>query len=336
MIVLTGADIRGFYTALGIELPGWAQREAPAHCFAAPDVHNREDRTPSTSVNLETGAWYCHGCGASGGAYHAARAVGCSHESAIELMADHGLVERSGRFLAQEPALSSTTRPSRASEPRDAALNVSESDLKRWQESLLRRPALVASLQRERAWALPVMRELGLGLDCSGRVTIPIRDADEALRGVLRYQPWPAGEPKMLAAPGTRLGLMPHPARERSPWVILVEGPPDMLAARTYGLPAIAVPGARAWRREWAQPLTGRRVTVVMDCDLPGRAAARRIAADLRGRCEIEVIDLDQRRGDGYDLTDALLSHPQYTVVGIRHSASWPPPATRSREELER
>jgi hypothetical protein len=51
---LPDADIRGFYAALGIELPGWAQREASVRCFAAPDAHARGDRDPSCSVNVET------------------------------------------------------------------------------------------------------------------------------------------------------------------------------------------------------------------------------------------------------------------------------------------
>ena len=33
---LPGADVRGFYRALGVELPGWAKREAPVGCFADP------------------------------------------------------------------------------------------------------------------------------------------------------------------------------------------------------------------------------------------------------------------------------------------------------------
>ena len=52
----------------------------------------------------------------------------------------------------------------------------------------------------------------------------------------------------MLAVPGTRLGLIPHPAKETSDRILLVEGPPDMVAARS-GLPAIAIPGTNAWRR---------------------------------------------------------------------------------------
>ena len=52
---LPGADVRGFYSALGIELPGWAQEEASIACFADPDAHARGDRDPSCSVNVETG-----------------------------------------------------------------------------------------------------------------------------------------------------------------------------------------------------------------------------------------------------------------------------------------
>jgi hypothetical protein len=59
---------------------------------------------------------------------------------------------------------------------------------------------------------------------------------DGGLRGVLRYAPTHERAPKMLAARGTRLGLIPHPAAEPSEWVVLVEGPPDMISARSRGL----------------------------------------------------------------------------------------------------
>ena len=69
---LAGADIRGFYSALGIELPDWATVEASVRCFADPDAHAHDDRDPSCSINLTHGAWHCWGCGAKGGAYDAA------------------------------------------------------------------------------------------------------------------------------------------------------------------------------------------------------------------------------------------------------------------------
>ena len=58
---LPGADIRGFYRVLEVLLPAWATTEASLRCFANPGAHAREDRDPSCSVNLQTGAWHCWG-----------------------------------------------------------------------------------------------------------------------------------------------------------------------------------------------------------------------------------------------------------------------------------
>ena len=74
---------------------------------------------------------------------------------------------------------------------------------------------------------------------------------------MLRYAPSHDHAPKVLAVRGTRLGLIPHPCTESSTWVVLVEGPPDMISARSRGLPAIAVPGDDAWEPEWARLLVG-------------------------------------------------------------------------------
>jgi hypothetical protein len=94
---LPGADVRGFYQALGIDLPGWAQHEAPVRCFADPDAHARGDRDPSCSVNIETGAWHCWGCGAKGGAYDAALARGLDSRQASELKAAYSLGQRDSK-----------------------------------------------------------------------------------------------------------------------------------------------------------------------------------------------------------------------------------------------
>jgi DNA primase len=151
------------------------------------------------------------------------------------------------------------------------------------------------------------MHEVGLGID-RGRITIPIRDEVNALIGVLRYQPYETGRPKMLAVPGSCLGLVPHPTLEKSAHVMLVEGPPDMVAARSRGLPAVAVPDDHAWRDDWAHILAGRQVTVVMDADAAGRKAAARIENALADISDVRVHDLAPSREDGYDLTDWLMS----------------------------
>ncbi len=151
------------------------------------------------------------------------------------------------------------------------------------------------------------MLQLGLGFD-GDRITIPIRDETGRLIGLLRYQPWAERRvAKMLAAPGSRRGLVPHPGIETSRQVLLVEGEPDMIAARSVGLPAIAVPGAGGWQSGWPPLLADRAVAVVMDGDEAGRRAAAAIMSDLSATCDARALDLAPERADGFDLSDWLM-----------------------------
>ena len=310
-LTLAGADIRGYYAALGVRLPGWARTEAAVRCFADPAAHRRDDRNPSCSINLDHGAWHCHGCGARGGAFDAAVVAGYSDRDAIELMIRHGLTEpRTTHATAgrrQEVGRRhQQTRTHRTPGPR---LAIGKDDLDRWQVRLAHRPNLIMRLTIERGWRPATMRELGMGLD-GDAVIIPVPDARRRLVGVLRYRPWPSpGQPKMRALAGSVRQLLPHPVTETAHRVLLVEGEPDMIAARSRGLPAIAVPGVDSWRPEWARWFAGRTVAIVADADAAGRALATRAADDLAGVAQPRIVDLAPRREDGYDLTDWLLDH---------------------------
>lgn len=320
---LPGADIRGYYHALGIHVPDWAQHEAAVRCFADPAAHRHGDRNPSCSVNLEHGAWRCHGCGARGGAFDAATKLGLSERGAIDLMIRHGVTSRrlrpdTGHSPLQREVRSETattmTRPTR-----HLPFAVGESDIRQWQTALTAQTTVIARLTRERRWLYSTMWELGLGYD-GGRITIPVRDRDQRLTGLLRYRPWRTlGQSKMIAVSGSRRALLPHPAAEPSREILLVEGEPDMIAARSHGLAAIAVPGVDAWRPEWAPLLAGRDITIVMDADAEGRRAAERIAQDLRGLATATVLDLTPERGDGYDLTDWLVAGRSVAGVSSAH-----------------
>ena len=323
------SDIRSLYAELGVLLPDWAQCNATVRCFANPDAHAHADRNPSCSVSLEHGAWQCWCCGAHGGAYDAALALGRTPASAMELLIRHGLAE--ARPVTEMPAAPSAVQPRPAllaSPPMRAELAASDRDVTRWHDALFApsRSAYRDALCRERLWSRHVLRELQLGY-ADERITIPIRTATGELRGVLRYHPR-GRRPKMLAVTGTRLGLIPHPSREPSRCVVLVEGPPDMIAARSRGWPAIAVPGDHAWRQLWARLLAGRQVTVVMDCDAAGRAAADRILADLDGICDARTVDLDPSRTDGFDLTDFLRALRHARRPSCRRSSSSKPTIT--------
>ena len=314
--IAIGADIRGYYDHLGVDIPEWASREVNVRCFADPDAHRNGDRHPSCSVNLEHGAWHCHGCGAKGGLYDAATALGYSARAAIDLMVRYGLTER--RFSSAGVSSGSGTshaQPRRLPRPR---FTVTERDVRHWQNALSSQTALIGRLTRERAWFYSTMLELEIGYDC-GRLTIPVRDEHGQLAGLLRYQPWPRGDqPKIVAATGSRRRLLPHPATETAARLLLVEGEPDMIAARSRGVPAIAVPGAETWRPEWARLFAGRDVTIVMDCDREGRRAAERIAQDLYGLADARVFDIAPDRRDGYDLTNLFLDHPRLATEVLR------------------
>ena len=322
-------DVAAFYAALGIDLPAWAQRNAAVRCFANPDAHARNDRTPSCSVSLESGAWLCHGCGAHGGAYDAAIALGHSPRSAIDLMVRYGLADRRAPDGHRNRVPRARVTPTRGSGHPERRLAATEADVQRWHRALMsaHSTALRHRLARERGWDELAIEELGLGLDGS-RITIPIREADGQLCGVLRYLAG-AQVRKMLAIPGSHLGLIPHPASETSQRILLVEGPPDMIAARSRRWPAIAVPGTHAWRPAWAQLLRGRDVVVVMDSDGAGRDAAQRIVADLRPLAIARTVDLAPGRSDGFDLTDWLLMQPHQRRATCNTSSSSRPTIRR-------
>jgi len=322
---LPSADVRGFYAALGVDLPGWVRREASVRCFAAPDAHAHGDHDPSCSVNVETGAWRCWGCAAMGGAYDAAVARGRKPREAMDLLIAYGLAERrSGTPARSAPgsvAAGPIERFGHPSQPRHLKPAMGEQELAVARACLceLRWPPRVLRPGQARVWSRATLLELGCGFE-RGRVIIPVRDARDELRGVLRYAPSHDRAPKMLAVPGTRLGLIPHPAAEPSQWIVLVEGPPDMVSGRSRGLPALAVPGDDAWQPAWARLLAGRCVSIVMDCDYAGRAAAIQIASDLNAAgARASIIDLAPDRDDGFDLSDWL-----------DHRREWPPARIRA------
>jgi 5S rRNA maturation endonuclease (ribonuclease M5) len=323
---MAGGDMRAFYQALGIDLPGWAHTEAPVRCFAAPDAHKREDRDASCSVNLRSGLFNCHGCGACGGPYDAALVRGRSPREAFDLMVAYALAERRPRDTSPRTSRASTREPSRTpvgQQPRQrletaapASLAATGDEVHEWAEKLHRSLALIARLESQRGWSRRALVDLEIGFD-GERITVPIwrpstpadrvRAERPVLQGVLRLRVKPTQQPKVIAVPGTRLGLLPPPSWTRERRVLLVEGPSDMLAARSAGVPAIAVPGANAWRSEWATALERRTVVVTMDCDRPGRQAAARIAEDLERRgIAVAISDLAPGRQDGYDVSDWL------------------------------
>ncbi len=310
---LPGADIRGFYAALGLALPATDRAEASVSCFANPDEHQHGDRNPSCSVNLDNGTWNCHGCLDSGGPYDAAARRGRAPREAMDLLIAFGLAQRRGHAHtgSRRPVRPRPIRPA-PSPPPPRGLQLDEPQLAAWQRRLnaARWPLSELRAQQRALWQREVLTALGVGLD-GHRLAIPIRNAAGQLQGALRYAPTRrSGQLKAVAVPGSRHGLIPHPTSNGAEEIVLVEGAPDLISARSLGIPAFAVSAPDAWRAGWAELLAGRRVLVVMDCDRTGRTASARILADLHAAGARGVsVDLAPQRSDGYDLTDWLTHH---------------------------
>jgi hypothetical protein len=315
-----GADVGGLYRALGVHLPQRGPHEATVPCFANPNAHRREDRSPSCSVSLVSGAWCCHACGAAGGAYDAALTRGLSPRAAMDLLIAHGLAERRQQRSHQgrDPSARAPVTPPPPPVPAASRLTIPDAQITRWAHQLRRQEDLARRLARARAWDPRVTARLQIGWD-GRRVTIPVRDPAGRLVALLRYDPDPLRRgPKMLAAPGSRRALFPPPAAVSGDPLWLVEGHPDAIAALSARLPAVAVPGVLAWDPTWAGQFGGRRVIVCFDCDPHGRAAAQRVAEDLRATAAaVFVLDLAPERADGFDLTDVLLAGGLAGLAGL-------------------
>lgn len=308
--VLPGADVRGCYSALGIELPARAQREAAVACFVAPEAHVAGDRHASTSVSLVNGSFCCHGCGARGGAYDAALALGYTPRDAIDVMVRFALTERrqersGGRSRSAPPR--AARRQAQVDPP---VLEVVPADLADAHQALLADTARLNQLERDRAITRATIERFALGWD-RGRLVVPVRGPDGRLVAVRRYNPNPRRRgPKLLAARGSRRSLFPPPELLADP-LVLCEGEPDALAGLSHGLNATSVFGTHAWDPLWAPRFTGRPVTICVDCDAEGRALAARMHRDLTAAGAIVgILDLADDRDDGFDLADLLREQP--------------------------
>ena len=314
-------DVFAFFAALGVELPATGGADRSVRCFAGSDDHANGDRSPSCSVNVDTGAWHCFTCGARGGAYDAALVLGRAARAAAGLVKAHGLWRDSvgdhrpdtighstrdarrrvgsGRVRnsAREVSASRDERDAQRARVRAAPLPSPE-QVDTWARALQAQPALLDRVRVRKGWTPGALGVLGVGWGDAGwsirgeRFTLPIYDATGDLVNVVGYLP--GHRVKSLALKGRPRDLFPAPERLRTdghelfdggdgPAVWIVEGEGDAVAAQSLdpSLYAFAVPGSGGWKAEWCQRFAGMQVAVLCDHDAPGRALTDRVEGDL-------------------------------------------------------
>ena len=232
-------NVRAFYAAIGIELParGDARHRPLLRAVRRPPAHRHlalllgQPRVGRLELpRKQRPRWRLRRRGGE---------VGHSPRSAMDLLIAHGLAEpRAADYRPTDRQARQAPPPAQANQgPAPAALTpfaVDEEDIASWAAMLDDNSRLTRRLALERAWGIRVIRQLRIGFD-GARMTIPVRDAGGALQPVLRYDPFGPRDPQDAGHGGIAARADPDPAEIAPKSVVLVEGPPDMIAGRSCG-----------------------------------------------------------------------------------------------------
>jgi len=171
-------------------------------------------------------------------------------------------------------------------------------------ERLLNNPQKMKYLLEERKINEDMIRALRLGLDDRGRVVFPQINAEGELLNMKLYDPWCSDKRFKWQ--------YSHKGRETCPTpmvnftnnsLLMMAGEPDMLCAIGFGFENAVTMGAerntdvvKVFGRERAKQLfSGKEITICLDADDTGKAAAQKLAHSLYPFAkQIKIINLDQ------------------------------------------
>jgi hypothetical protein len=246
-------------------------------------------KTPSASYNFAEGLFTCFSqCG------------GMNIPALVSMM------KQGGDFKKEE-------KPPKVRNIQDAPSNraagklPSEDRIEEFVDALLASRQHLGIMREERGLTKETIEDFQIGWD-GERFTIPVRDRNDELVNVRRYNPKAKnGKDKMKSwAVGTgNRQLFGVDILAKSDTVIITEGEMDCVIGRQHGLPTIShTAGASAWDERWNEQFEGKIVYICYDCDDAGRRGARRVARSLELFAkQIHVIALPLK-GNGDDLTN--------------------------------
>jgi DNA primase len=327
--VIDVATVRATYPiAAVVEREGVALRPSGRRLVGSCPLH--DDRHPSFTVYPDTGSFYCFGCGAGGDVIaFLARLREVGFREAVALLGGTALpVSRTTPWRMAGSAVGERV-PRRATDaPPDAATRSVIAAAADYYHTRLLRSGTAQAYLAGRGVTSAISRRhrlgfadgrgldrhlarLGCDLDAAeqvgllhagyesfaGRVIIP--DLDAAGRATwLTGRAVTATGPRYLSLrlPAPILGLR----SEQEDEVLLTEGPFDLLTARAWGLPAVALLGTRVSPGVVAALRRFRRVYTALDADPAGTRATRALAEALGAR--VVPVLMPDGAGDVNDL----------------------------------
>jgi len=250
---------------------------------------DHDDNEASASVNWNKRVWHCMGCGEGG-----------SLSKLIPILRS----ESNGQGTDADVIDINKRRGSKRQDPVDQAEALTERKVRKYQEHLQSKPALLRYLTEERGLTDETIQRFEIGYDeHRSRYVIPVRDSEGVLVNFRRYSK--DGRPKFTNAFGHGTPPRLYPERELEAEVlVLAEGEWDALATIQNGHHAVTgTHGSTTWDTEWSKQLAGKTIYVCYDNDKVGRIGAKKAARSLAFHAEVHVIDLPVEE-EKQDLTD--------------------------------
>ncbi len=286
---------------LGRELPepSGSNPNVSTNCFCGQHAH--DDAGNSCSINVENGGWYCHTTGNKGYLPQAVMIVqGIDFAAAKKYLKEQGVKDEpmaAPREVKEMPPIDARMR--------DAYVRALNNEREKREYA-----------QKRLGWNPDTMKRFNLGWSKeTNRYTIPIEDADGAIRNFRMYDPDSKGINKMISwkqGYGSPARLFPMSAL-KAQTLVICEGEKDCIlmnqVLHTFGpddwAAITGTGGAGTWRDAWSECFEGKDVVIIYDRDDAGMSASQMVASKLvQHALSIKVISLDISEPAGADVTN--------------------------------
>lgn len=255
------------------------------------------DNTPSLTVNVSKGVYYCQTCHSKGNAHTLyTHLYNVSNETAWFELGDALKIERPN-----------STKPARPDIDIDL---VSE-----YHQALMSLTGPIRDvLRNRRGFTDETLVRFQLGWD-GERVTIPIYDEFNSLVNFRRYK-WNSNDDqwKLLnfvddlgnTYGEVRIYGIDNLINEDIEYVVWSEGETDRIIAEQYGFPtACPTSGAGSWKPEWSKYFKNKkRVYIAQDNDEAGRKATEKLCKKLSRVTDVYIVQWPDDFPNKGDITD--------------------------------
>lgn len=278
--------------------------EVKAECPYGHLHESSVDNTPSLTVNVDRGVYYCQTCHSKGN-------IHTLHKYLYNLSNEDAWFELGDALNIERPNSSKPARP-----------DIDVDLVSEYHQALMNLTGPIRDVLRERrGFTDETLVRFQLGWD-GERVTIPIYDEFNTLVNFRRYK-WNSDEDqwKLLnytdelgnAYGEVRIYGIENLINEDIEHIIWCEGETDRIISEQHGFPtACPTSGAGAWRPEWTKYFRNKkRVYIFQDNDEAGRKATQKICEKLSRVTEVYIGVWPEGYPNKGDITDFYVQSKQ-------------------------